>query len=131
MVPGAPLGSTGEVVVATIHPDGSQSFEALDNCACSFRGQTGTVTIMAYGRTSAGGVTRGTFLITSGGAVNGALANLAGYGTFSSTGQPAGTLRLVEHLTLAGQGGQAAARGHAMRPFGGMSGLNRDPASRR
>jgi hypothetical protein len=77
---------------------------------------------MACGRTSAGGVTRGTFLITSGGAVNGALANLAGYVTFSSTGQPAGTLRLVEHLTLADQGGHAAATGHAMRPSEGCPG---------
>ena len=109
VVPGAPLGSTGEVVVATIHPGGSQSFEALDNCTCSFRGHTGTVSIMAYGRTSAHGVTRGTFLITSGGAGHGGLATLAGYGTFSSSGQPAGTLRLVEHLRITGKGSTAAA----------------------
>jgi hypothetical protein len=131
VVPGAPLGSTGEVVVATIHPDGSQSFEALDNCTCSFRGQTGAVAIMAYGTTSRHGVTRGTFLITSGGAVNGALANLAGWGTFSSAGQPAGTLRLAEHLRLTGKGGKASAGDRAMRPFGTLSGLNRAPASRR
>ena len=64
---------------------------------------------MAYGTTSRHGVTRGTFLISSGGAVNGGLANLAGWGTFSSVDQPAGTLRLVEHLTLAGQGGKVTA----------------------
>ncbi len=131
VVPGAPLGSTGEVVVATIHRSGSQSFEALDNCTCSFHGHTGTVAIMAYGRTSAHGVTRGTFLITSGGAGHGGLATLAGYGTFSSFGQPAGTLRLVEHLKITGKGSTAAAGDLAPRPFGGMSGLNRDPASGR
>jgi hypothetical protein len=131
VVPGAPLGSTGEVVVATIHPDGSQSFEALDNCTCSYRGQKGAVAIMAYGTTSRRGVTKGTFLITSGGAVNGGLANLAVWGTFSSVGQPAGTLRLVGHLTLVGQGGKVSAGDRAMRPFGGLSGLNRNPASGR
>jgi Protein of unknown function (DUF3224) len=131
VVPGAPLGSTGEVVVATIHPGGSQSFEAFDNCTCSFHGRTGAVAIMAYGTTSAHGVTRGTFLITSGGAGHGGLATLAGYGTFSSFGQPAGTLRLVEHLKITGKGSKSAAGGRALRPFGGMSGLNREPASGR
>jgi len=130
VVAGAPLGSTGEVVVATIHPDGSQSFEALDNCACRFHGHKGTVAIMAYGRTSKNGVTKGLFLITSGGAGRGGLATLAGWGTFSSVGQRAGTLRLVEHLAITGRGGQAAG-GPALRAFGGMSGLNRNPASGR
>jgi len=128
IVPGAPLGSTGEVVVATIHPGGSQSFEALDNCTCSFRGHKGMVAIMAYGRTSKHGVTQGLFLITSGGAGHGGLATLAGWGTFSSVGQRAGTLRVVSHLAIAGPGGKAAAGGPALRPFEGMSGLNRDPA---
>ena len=131
VVPGAPLGSTGEVVAATIHPDGSQSFEALDNCTCSFRGHTGTVAIMAYGRTSKKGVTKGLFLISSGGAANGGLATLAGWGTFSSVGQPTGTLRLIEHLALTGHGSQSAAGHRILRPFGGMSGLNQAPASRR
>jgi hypothetical protein len=129
VVAGAPLGSTGEVVVATIHPGGSQSFEALDNCTCRFRGHKGTVAIMAYGRTSRNGVTQGLFLITSGGAGHAGLATLAGWGTFSSAGKR--TLRLVEHLAITGGGGQAAAAGPALRPFEGMSGLNRDPASRR
>ena len=127
VVPGTPPGSTGEVVVATIHPDGSQSFEALDNCTCSFRGHKGTVAIMAYGRTSKNGVTKGLFLIMSGGAGHGGLATLAGWGTFSSVGQRAGNLRLVEHLAIAGPGGHASAGGPALRPFGGMSGLNRKP----
>ncbi len=131
VVPGAPLGSTGEVVVATIHPGGSQSFEAFDNCTCRFHGQTGTVAIMAFGRTTAHGVTRGTFLITSGGAGHGGLSTLAGYGTFSSFGQPAGTLRLVEHLKITGKGSKATAGDRELWPFGGMSGLNRDPASGR
>jgi hypothetical protein len=131
VVPSAPLGSTGEVVVATIHPNGSQSFEALDNCTCSFRGHKGTVTLMAYGRTSRKGVTTGLFLITSGGAGHGGLATLAGWGTFSSVGQRARTLRVVSHLAITGPGGRAAAGGPALRPFEGMSGLNRDPASHR
>jgi hypothetical protein len=131
VVPGAPLGSTGEVVVATVHPGGSQSFEALDNCRCSFHGQKGMVAIMAYGRTSKNGVTQGLFLITSGGAGHGGLATLAGWGTFSSVGQRAGTLRLVEHLAITGKGGKTTAGGPALRPFGGMSGLNRDSASGR
>ncbi|MGP0107813.1 MAG: hypothetical protein ACLPR9_02905 [Acidimicrobiales bacterium] len=101
----APLGSTGELVVATVHPDGSESFLANDNCnPCSFDGQTGTVSIRAYGTTSANGTTKGTFLVTSGGAGNGGLSTLAGYGTFSSWGEPAGTLRLVEHLAITGAG---------------------------
>jgi hypothetical protein len=129
VVAGSPLGSTGEVVVATIHPGGSESFEALDNCTCRFRGHKGTVAIMAYGRTSRNGVTKGLFLITSGGAGHAGLATLAGWGTFSSVGQR--TLRLVEHLAITGGGGQAAAAGPALRPFEGMSGLNRDPVSRR
>jgi hypothetical protein len=66
-----------------------------------------------------------------GGAANGGLGTLAGWGTFSSVGQPAGTLRLVEHLALTGHGGTAVAGGRGLQPFAGMSGLNRDPASRR
>jgi hypothetical protein len=97
----APLGSTGEAVLATVHGDGSESFTAIDNCDCSFDGQTGTVTIRAYGTTSANGLTKGIFVVTSGGTpVGGGLDTLAGYGTFSSWGQPAGSLRLVEHLKI-------------------------------
>ena len=97
----APVGSTGEVVLATVHSDGSESFTAIDNCNCSFDGQSGTVTIRAYGTTSANGFTKGTFLVTSGGApVGGGLDTLAGYGTFSSWGQPAGSLRIIEHLEI-------------------------------
>ncbi len=97
----APLGSTGEAVLATVHGDGSESFTAIDNCDCSFDGQSGAVTIRAYGTSSANGVIKGTFLVVSGGAsVGGGLDTLAGYGTFSSWGQPAGSLRLVEHLKI-------------------------------
>jgi hypothetical protein len=97
----APLGSTGEAVLATVHGNGSESFLAVDNCDCSFDGQSGMVTIRAYGTTSANGVTKGTFVVTSGGtAVGGGLDTLAGYGTFSSWGQPAGSLRLIEHLKI-------------------------------
>lgn len=87
----------GEGVLATIHPDGSSSFTAFDTCTCSFHGDTGTVVIRAYGTTSASGVTRGTFLITG---ASGGLARLVGYASFTSIGQPAGTLRLVEHLRM-------------------------------
>jgi len=96
--PNGPLGKSGEVVVASVHPDGSASFEAIDRCKCSFDGDSGTVTIFAYGTTSAQGVTSGRFLIASGGAANGGLSKLAGYGTFNSHRK--GTLRLTEHLKL-------------------------------
>ena len=98
--PGAPLGQTGEVVGSTVFPDGSSAFTAVDNCACSYHGVTGPVTIRAYGTTSAAGLTKGVFLIVSGGYQTGGLGRLVGYGTFSSAGQPAGTVRLVEHLEL-------------------------------
>lgn len=100
VVPGSPTGSTGEFVLSTAHANGSSSFIAQDNCNCSFRGQAGTVTIRAYGTTSAKGTTSGTFLVISGGEGNGGLSTLAGYGTFTSRGEPAGTLRLVEHLRI-------------------------------
>lgn len=96
-----PLGSTGEVVITTVHPDGSESFQADDICGvCSFDGQTGSTVLRAYGTVSPNGVATGTFLVTSGGAGNGGLSTLAGYGTFSNWGQPAGTLSLVEHLGI-------------------------------
>ncbi len=98
--PSQQLGSTGEAVAVTIYPNGSESFTAFDNCACTFAGQSGTVSIRAYGTVSPNGTTNGTFLITSGGASGGGLATLAGYGTFSSWGQPAGTLSLMEHLKI-------------------------------
>jgi hypothetical protein len=100
VVSGSPLGSTGEAVGITVHPDGSQSFEAFDKCMCHFDGQSGMVSIEAYGTTSASGVTHGAFLVTSGGAGGGGLATLAGYGTFSSSGEPMGTLALTEHLAI-------------------------------
>jgi hypothetical protein len=98
--PAQPLGSTGEAVAVTTYPNGSESFTAFDNCTCTFQGQTGAVSIRAYGTVSPNGSTSGTFLITSGGGSIGALTTLAGYGTFSSWGQPAGTLGLVEHLKI-------------------------------
>ena len=116
VVPGAPLGQSGETVVASVHPDGSEAFEAFDTCACTFQGQSGTVSIDAYGTTTANGTTYGTFLITSGGAtVGGGLDTLAGYGTFSSFGAPAGSLRLVEHLAITGAGNPH--QGHGPSPW--------------
>ena len=96
-----PLGSTGETVITTVQPDGWESFQANDVCAaCTFNGQTGSTAITAYGMVSPGGVISGKFLVTSGGAPSDGLSTLAGYGTFSSWGQPPGTLGLIEHLKL-------------------------------
>jgi Protein of unknown function (DUF3224) len=95
--PTAMLGSTGEAVLSTTHPNGSSSFTAFVNCSCSFRGHTGSVTIEAYGTTSAKGFTTGTFVIRY---AEGALATLAGWGTFTSAHQPANSLLLIEHLAI-------------------------------
>ena len=101
--PSQPLGSTGEAVLATVHPDGSQSFTAFENCSpCSFGGRTGSTTLRAYGTITASGVTTGTFLVASSGAGNGDLSTLAGWGTFSSRGEPAKTLGIVSHLAITG-----------------------------
>jgi hypothetical protein len=100
-----PLGSTGELVVATDSPGypvaygSTESFQASDNCVCTFAGQAGATTLSLYGTTSHGWTT-GTFLVIRGGGGNGLgpLDTLAGYGTFS--GQLNGTLNLVEHLKI-------------------------------
>jgi len=89
---------SGDAVLSTVYRDGSSSFIAYDSCdSCSFGGQTGTTTLRFYGTTTAKGLTFGTFLVTAGGTGIG-LPTLAGWGTFSSAGQPAGTWSLVEHL---------------------------------
>jgi hypothetical protein len=100
----APLGSTGELVVATNSPgyptSGSESFEASDMCTCSFDNQSGAVKIIVYGTTSHG-FTTGSFIVASATATPPAtseLENLAGYGTFS--GEAGGPLHLVEHLRI-------------------------------
>ena len=68
--------------------------------------KTGEAGIEAYGTSLPNGQTFGTFLITSGPAVfagppwtvpTGGLGGLAGYGTFSSLGEPPDRVRLVEH----------------------------------
>ena len=65
---GAPGQAPGEALLGTAYPDGSQSFVAYDPCgACSFDGQTGMVTLRAYGSTGRSGFTHGTFLITGSG----------------------------------------------------------------
>ncbi len=91
---------SGDAVLSSVHPNGSALFIAYDTCKCMFGGQSGTVLIRFYGKKSANGVTHGIFLVTSGGAANGHLATLAGWGTFSSAGEPAGTWRLVEYLRI-------------------------------
>jgi hypothetical protein len=97
----------GEGVLTTVYPNGSKSFIAYDTCKCSLGGKPGAALLRFYGTTSPNGLTNGTFLIDSGGAAplipgrpNGPLATLAGWGTFSSAGQPAGTWSLVEHLRI-------------------------------
>lgn len=97
---GGLTGPVKESVLADQYPDGRQTFYAVDQCTCSFGGHTGTVTILAEGTTTAGGLTTGTFSAMSGGAGDGGLANLVVMGTFTSAGQPSGTLLLNEHLGL-------------------------------
>jgi hypothetical protein len=85
------------MLLSTVWPYLASSFTAVLSGTLSFSGQSGNVTILAQGTTSTAGVTSGTFMIVSGG---GGLATLAGYGTFTSLGQPAGTLQLTEHLGI-------------------------------
>ena len=100
---GPPGRSPGEAVLAIVHPNGSDQFMAFDNCSsCSFAGQSGAVSIRAYGTTTPSGFTSGTFLITSSGTVLPTasspvpgLATLTGFGRFWGSGS---TLHLVEHL---------------------------------
>jgi hypothetical protein len=96
-----PPGSTGAAILSTTYPDGWTSFEGYLNCACSFGGQTGSVQIRIYGSTSPSGKTFGTFVVASGGALSpGSLSTLAGYGTFTSKGAAAGTLKVTEHVAI-------------------------------
>jgi len=99
--PKAPPGQSGEGLLQTVYPNGSRLFIAYHTCdanKCSFAGRTGTTTLRFYGTSSPNGWTYGTFLITSGGAGNGGLTTLAGWGTFS--GQLGGPWHLVEHLRI-------------------------------
>lgn len=101
---GAPGQSPGDAVLGTQYPNGWSQFIAYDGCgSCTFHGQTGSLSLRAYGTTTPGGVTSGYFLITSGGAVLSTptspapgLATLVGFGTFWGNGS--GPLHLVEHL---------------------------------
>jgi hypothetical protein len=93
-------GSVKEKVLVTIFPNGSQSFMALDLCTCSFHGHSGTVAIEAYGTQTVSGVVTGYFLIVSGGTGHSGLGKLAGYGTFSSVGQPHLDLSTVTYLKI-------------------------------
>jgi hypothetical protein len=90
---------SGDAVLSTVYRDGSSSFIAYDTCNCRFRGHAGTLLIRFYGTTTASGFTYGTFLLYSGGAPNGGLADLAGWGTFASVSH--GTWRLAEYLANA------------------------------
>lgn len=98
--PTLPPGHTGSALLATVYPNGTESFTLYLNCDCSFGGQTGTIRIRAYGTTSRQGYTSGTFFITSGGTPSGALEMLAGWGTFNNFGEPTGTVRILEHLAI-------------------------------
>jgi hypothetical protein len=100
---GAPGQAPGEVVLGVTHTNGWSHFVAYDTCgSCSFDGQTGMVTLRAYGTIYPNGHEQGTFIITSSGTILPTstspvpgLATLTGWGTFSGTGA---TLTLVEHL---------------------------------
>jgi hypothetical protein len=93
-------GTAMEKTLVTVFPDGSSAFNAIDKCSCRLAGESGMTRIRAYGRSSADGLTTGTFLIVAGGAGLGDFGTLAGYGTFTSAGEPQGTLKVVEHLGL-------------------------------
>ena len=100
-----PMGPTGPgaALLATVYPDGSRSFIAYVTCnpdQCRLGRTRGTTMIRFYGTTTPRGLTYGTFLVVAGGAQARGLATLAGWGTFTSAGQPAGTWRLVEHLRI-------------------------------
>lgn len=104
-------GQVSEQVLVTVFPDGSQVFMAEDQCSCTFRGESGMVTIRAYGTTSPDGKTSGAFVVIG---AAGGLATLAGDGTFfeSESGEKSGAapssgrqgagnvLHLVEHLRI-------------------------------
>jgi hypothetical protein len=100
---GMPGRSPGNTVLSTTFPNGNTTFTAFDTCdKCSFAGQSGSVSLRAYGTTSKHGFTQGTFLITSNGTVLPTssspvpgLATLVGYGSFWGSGA---TLHLIEHL---------------------------------
>ena len=93
-------GLTGPTVtksLATIAPDGSGSLLSEDLCTCSMNGHHGMVTILAVGTVTASGAESGTFQLI---ATNGAFKMLAGWGTFTSAGQPKNTLSITEYLGL-------------------------------
>jgi hypothetical protein len=91
---------SGESVFGTQFPDGWSTFRANDICACTFQGQSGTISIRAFGTTAPSGYTWGTFLISSGGAASGGLGTLAGWGTFRSAGKNSNVLAITEYLAI-------------------------------
>jgi hypothetical protein len=91
-------GSASDQILSTVWPYGAASFFGEVTGTLTFNGDSGDVALAVYGTTSTSGVTSGTFLVVSGGAGGGGLGTLAGYGTFTSAGEPAGTLALTEHL---------------------------------
>ena len=105
--PKTPPGMSGDAVLSTVSRDGSSSFVAFDTCKCRFGGRTGTVLMRFYGTATPNGFAHGTFLVTSGGTVNGGLATLAGWGTFSSAGAAGRDLAPgrapQDHLNLLGR----------------------------
>jgi hypothetical protein len=98
-------GTVTAETVFTSNTNGVTSFEDIDTCSCSLWNKSGLTELRAYGTTQPDGTTTGTFLVFVGGIVPGgpslgAFATLAGYGTFTSVGAPAGSLRIVEHLRI-------------------------------
>jgi len=102
---GTPGQSPGEAVLSTTFPNGTASFTAYDTCdMCSFAGQTGSVSLRAYGTINRHGFEQGTFLITSNGTILPTatspvpgLATLVGYGYFWGSSSSS-TVHLIEHL---------------------------------
>ena len=100
---GTPGQSPGAAVLSTTFPRGNSTFTAYLTCdQCSFAGQSGSVSLRAYGKSDKNGFTNGTFLITSNGTILPTstspvpgLATVVGYGSFWGSGN---TLHLIEHL---------------------------------
>jgi hypothetical protein len=95
------VGSVSEQGLDTIYPDGSSAFTVQDICAaCTLGAHSGAAVILATGTTTAAGLTTGTFQVVSGGSGLGDFGTLAGWGTFTSAGQPANTLSITAHLAV-------------------------------
>jgi hypothetical protein len=96
-------GLTGSFIAKKLEnttANGSSKFYLLVAGKLSFAGATGHTEALFVGSTTTKGYTSGTFQIMVGGRTSGALGTLAGWGYFSSAGEPSGTVYLIEHLAI-------------------------------